>query len=179
MAGKKNGTGQELGKWFEAEVQKCLETLQQKQSATYQRLYDTASAGSFMPKQPGDFIVVYQGIPFLLEVKSSTRYQSLTDGGAMRSLIKDHQIAAQRVWHRAGAAGGFIFLGADKESVEFWDGFRVAETYKVPRKKLSDVGLQVGKIRSLYSDLSDFLQTSWLHYATKIAEAVDQEESCW
>ncbi|WP_422451962.1 hypothetical protein [Endozoicomonas sp. ALC066] len=176
MAGKKNGTGQELGKWFEGEIQKSLDHLQRKHKSTYQRLYDTTSAAGFMPKMPGDFICVYRGIPFLLEVKASSKYQSLSDGGAMRSLIKDHQIAAQRVWHRAGAAGGFIFLGADRKSVEFWEGVRVAEVYTKPRAKLTGKPNHKCQISQLGEGFKEFLHTLWRHYGDRVAAGIEEDE---
>lgn len=136
-------TDQQFGDWFEGRVQSALEVMMRTGPTFYQRLYDTRSAGGFLPAQPGDFIGVTQGTGWLLEVKASGKYGSLADGGALRSLVKDHQALGGYLMTRASGKSLFVFYGRHSRQLEVWDGAAVRETYVVPRAKL-----QAGLIRS-------------------------------
>lgn len=132
----KKMTAQQYGHWFQGVVQKALDELMQKGPWFYQRLYDTASAAGFLPKQPADFIGTSNGTAFILEVKASRKYVQFDQPGALRSLLKDHQALACRLQDRAGGKGLVIFR-SDQGMIELWDGAVVREIYITPRAQLS------------------------------------------
>lgn len=134
-------TDQSFGDWVEGQVQEALDRIYRSGPVFYQRLYDTRSAGSYLPAQPGDFIVVANGTPFLVEVKASGKYPSLESAGAMRALIKDHQMLGAHLFARAGGRSLVIFYGRRSRRLEIWDGALVREDYIATRKPLGRQGL--------------------------------------
>lgn len=132
----RKGTAQQFGHWFQEQVQKALDELMQKQPVYYQRLYDTSSAATFLPKQPADFLGVAWGRAWLLEAKASRKYAQFDQPGALRSLLKDHQALACRLWWRAGGVPLVVFY-SDSGWLEIWEGAAVRETYITPRAQLS------------------------------------------
>lgn|SRR5690554_5105431 len=132
----KNGTAQQFGHWFQGRVQVALDEMMQKEPVFYQRLYDTASAATFLPKQPADFIGTGYGKGFIIEAKASMKYNQLEQPGALRSLLKDHQALACRLQARAGGIGLVVFY-SKQGSLEVWDGAVVREVYITPRAQLS------------------------------------------
>lgn len=129
-------TDQQFGDWFEGKVQEALELLMRTGPSLYQRLYDTRSAGGFLPAQPGDFMGATDGLPWLIEVKASGKYGSLADGGALRSLVKEHQALGAYLMARAGGASRIFFYGRHSRRLEVWDGMAVRAVYVQPRAKL-------------------------------------------
>ena len=118
-------------KKLERDVQVYFETLMETEPVVYHRFYDTASANGFLPAQPGDHLVIYSGVPFLIETKNSVKYNSLSS--CFASHVKDTQIAAHRVWGRAGVITLFLFHGT--EGYELWDGAYCAKR-RVEGKRL-------------------------------------------
>lgn len=118
-------TPQELGKEFEQDFQALLKSVQNSSPAIYHRFYDTHSAGTFLPSQPGDFLMLYQGQGHLFELKSSDTHDSLSSG--LSSLLDKDQAAHLRLWARAGAATHVIFWAQKTGVIEWWDGKVVAE----------------------------------------------------
>lgn len=86
-----------------------------KQAATrpllVHRFYDSRSAGTILPAQPADFLVIHQGIPILVELKSSEVHDSLR--ACFSSAVTKQQLAQHRIWRRAGARCWFLFYGAE------------------------------------------------------------------
>lgn len=134
----KEKTAQERGKEFELDLQELLRKAIAKHPLAFVRLYDTRSAGSYLPEQPGDFLVTYRGNGYLVECKSSVKFASMAGSrSAMTELCSNGQIASMRVWARAGAIPLLLFRHMDNPVIEVWDGKAVAETFHTPRAKLS------------------------------------------
>lgn len=121
----KEKTPQEVGKEFELDFQAVLKSLHQRCKANYYRFYDTHSAGAFMPKQPADYFLGFQGAMHFLELKSSLEHQTLSSG--LSDLMTKDQAASLRLWYRAGACVHVLFLSQADGAVEWWDGLLVAE----------------------------------------------------
>ena len=130
-------TGQQYGDWFESECQRALDHLMQKGPTFYHRLYDTRSAGSFLPAQAADFSGAHSGRPFLLECKGTVVHESLAAPSAMHKLLKDHQVLASYLMQRAGGFGLIAFRSRLSKELEIWDGGRVRPVYVVARSKLA------------------------------------------
>lgn len=126
MATKNNG------KQAEVIIQAALIHLEGKCPMTFQRLYDSTSAGvgkggNFLPATPADFIAVFNHTTFLVEVKSSVVHKSLRDC-ELRSTFSENQIMSARLWERAGAVPLAIFLSSDL-SFEAWRMSTVVKAY--------------------------------------------------
>lgn len=96
---------------FENDVHDYLREQAKERALIVHRFYDSKSAGDMLPAQPGDFLVIYQAMPILLELKSSEVFDSLRS--CFSSHVSSAQIAFHRLWRRAGAQTWFLFLGAD------------------------------------------------------------------
>jgi hypothetical protein len=130
----KEKTPQQLGHEFQDEVQKHLMSLQTHTKTYSLRLYDTKSAGNFLPAQPGDFISVHEGRGILVEAKSSGAVSSLSENRkALTSLFDKEQIAKMRLWHRAGGSVSVIFKCQKTKSIEVWDGKYIGDCFVTPR----------------------------------------------
>lgn len=130
-------TAQQYGDWFEGVVQTGLDQLMSAGPTFFARLYDSRAASSFLPKQAGDFIGCHNGHGYLLEAKSSIKYESLAQPGALRALVKDHQALGAYLMGRAKGFGLFAFRSRASDWLEIWDGHKVREIYVTPRSKLS------------------------------------------
>jgi len=131
-------TEKNIGKWFEGEFQKMLEVMRSDSCdrSSYLRLYDSASArGKFLPAQPGDFMVAYNAVTFMVECKSSVKHTSLRS--CLSSHVKDGQVALMRMWIASGNPSCFIFYSAVDQQIEIWPGKSVCECRVdgVPLKK--------------------------------------------
>lgn len=125
-------TPQQYGKEFEERIRILIADLQKTSRSRLVRLYDTHSAGlagNVLPEQDGDFITLFFGKPWLIEVKSSYEHTSLGESRKSLNLMKSNQAAGQRLWVRAGGYGLVIFYQADSSHVEFWRGDHVGECY--------------------------------------------------
>ena len=145
----------EVAKDFEEETRLVLEKYIRQNPTTYIRLYDTRSAGSYMPNQPGDFVAVLSGKANLIECKVSEVETTLVKH---RNLVtknfSDPQIAHMRVWHRAGANCIVLFMNPDEGVIELWDGHYIATVYVTPKMKPETEGLKACFPRD---KLGDFL----------------------
>lgn len=82
-----------------------------REQLVYHRFYDTRSAGNTLPEQPGDHLVIYKGVPILLESKQSVR-PSLRS--CFASNVPSSQLTHHHLWKRAGASCFFIFRHGNK-----------------------------------------------------------------
>ena len=90
------------------------------------RFYDTRSAGSLLPQQPADFLILPQtGRTIFLEAKFSEGHESLRQ--CFSGLVKGHQLASARLVHRAKAEYRVLFYSGLSGLVELWDGHYLAE----------------------------------------------------
>ena len=95
------------GKLFEQEIKRSLVHL----GCFHFRIADHSSYTPFMakgsqiriPKQPGDFFAVHQGIPCLIEAKTSKAADSYSV-----TYIRDHQLDANREIIASGGLGWFL-----------------------------------------------------------------------
>ena len=93
------------------------------------RLYDTKSAGKFLPSQPADFIGVLNGVPLLLECKSSDRFDTFKDC-KLKDFIKPTQYASFTMWEKNGGCGLFVFYSLFGKKIEIWEGGTVRDAYR-------------------------------------------------
>ena len=139
------------GKESEGIVRDALLMMQEKKRSVFVRLYDTTSAGNFLPGQPGDFIVHAGGRGCLLEVKSSVKHASLLDT-TVRSVFSLEQVKGARLWSRSGAATLCVFHHVGKNFVEIWSMKNVVEAYLSPprQRKLKGEPLRLVPTESFY-----------------------------
>lgn len=147
-------------KKFENKVQRHFEQRAENERLVYHRFYDTASAVGFLPAQPGDHLVIWQGTPILIETKYSKRFASLSS--CFSEMVGDGQIGSHRIWLRAGAQTLFAFQGTD--GYELWWGAHLAEC-RVAKKRLDKEGRlkQCGTLTDLLTNV--VIQTN-PHYKT-------------
>lgn len=112
----------------ETAVEEHLSKLQETDRMTYHRFYDTASAGNYLPEQPGDFLIVYKGVPILLECKFSSVHKSLRS--CFSNAVSAGQIASSRIWSRAWAETFFLFYSSVTNTAEVWDGLECVSSRK-------------------------------------------------
>lgn len=129
-------SGVQYGDWFEGVTQDALDELMREGPSFFCRLYDTRSAGTFLPAQAADFVGCHQGRAYTAECKASVVHESLASPGAMRKLIKDQQSLGAYLMGRAGGTGLFIFRSRLSQELEIWDGGQVRKAYLTPRAKL-------------------------------------------
>lgn len=130
-------TPQQYGKEFEERIRELISELQKTTRSRLVRLYDTHSAGgNILPEQDGDFVVLFFGKPWLIEVKSSYEHTSLGESRKSLNLMKTNQAAGARLWARAGGYSLVIFYQADTPYVEFWRGDHVGECFAKPGEHL-------------------------------------------
>lgn len=114
------------GKKSEETVRVILKGYQEKFPAFFTRLYDSTTArGGFVPPQVADFLGVFEGIPYAIEVKSSEKHNSLRD--VPKGYIRASQIVGGRIFIRAGGKGLFIFHGLRRDVWEVWDTAQVID----------------------------------------------------
>jgi hypothetical protein len=112
-------------KWFEKRVGETLKELQSAHRMRAYRLYDSATARTFIPAQPADYFVGCGGRCFLLEVKTSEEHDSLS--GNLAGLMSTHQAGELRLWERSGNPSLVVFYSKPARIVEIWGGNHVAE----------------------------------------------------
>jgi len=151
---------QERGKKFEDEIGIFLKALEQRNPCKCHRIYDSRSAGNYLPNQPGDYYFFRPGGSVLIECKSSSIHSSLCGNRkAMTDLIGRDQAAHMRLHKRAGGVSLYIFENQENRTYEVWEGAEVAKALATPRK-LPD-RTHVVEVRCL-NDLKDFLRSSML-----------------
>jgi len=131
----------DIGKWFEGKFQEKLDELKSRKLCTYVRLYDTRSAGAYIPAQPGDFIVLW-GKPrnaVLVECKSSAVHKSLKSCAS--SHIETNQVTEHRIWHIANHPSLFIFYSEPTGKIEIWDGRHVVAQRLISKPLNPGLGL--------------------------------------
>lgn len=118
-------TPHKRGAWFEAHVYECLSFLKEHKKVDWFRLYDTKSAGAYLPAQPADAIVAGRDDVYLLELKCSNKYKSLR--GGLSSLFGMRQAVSHFTWNRAGHRSHILFLSTVTGELQLWDGGHVAQ----------------------------------------------------
>lgn len=123
MATKKND-----GKKIEDLVGKVLRELRDEGKSLCPRLYDSKSAGGFLPPVPGDFMGMLLKRPVLIECKSSDRFNSFSDC-RLKDFIEPVQYANHKIWLKQGGVSLFIFHAVMTDTVEIWGGGPVLKSY--------------------------------------------------
>lgn len=126
-------TPQQLGTDFQNDVQSVLKPLQTSSRTYFHRLYDSKSAGNYLPSQPGDFVCVHEGRPVLIEAKSSGQIGSLSESRKFTGLFDSEQLLKMRLWVRAGGSASVIFQCQKTKALEVWDGVYIADCFNTPR----------------------------------------------
>lgn len=158
---------QKVGKEFEGKLQVEMSARMQKSRAYCHRLYDTKSAGNYLPSQPGDFIYLVRGTAMLLEIKSSAKYPTLAGKRTpVTDLFDNEQIAKMRLWARAGGATVVVFMDQATNTIEVWDGKDVVQVYVGERSdKLHEDFIIFRALEDSYSSnvehTVDFLTNYW------------------
>lgn len=144
----KSKSPQEVGKDFEETFRLLLKDLQKRCPCNFHRFYDTHSAGAYLPEQPADFLLGFDGGMHFIECKSSDTHQTLASG--LADLFSKDQAANLRMWSRAGASTHILFLSQRDGRVELWDGLRVSEA-RAAGKRIKAEG-----ICHTYANFADF-----------------------
>ncbi len=132
-------TPQQLGSDFQVDLEKIFKEFRAKFPMNYHRFYDTKSAGSYLPEQPGDHFVTWAGKTFLIEAKLSTVHRSLASPKALSSGMSNGQAMSQILWSRAGAHAVVIFKDHANGFVEIWPGAYVGGVRNALRARLDEL----------------------------------------
>lgn len=136
------------GKKFEKLVHEAFKNLPAKHPILWERVIDSHGAGNLIRKADCDFKLIVPGVTpgqpfvFFIECKASVKYNSFTDGGALRQLIKPDQVAKMRLAMRAGVTGLFLFHAVMTDTVEVWDAHEVCKAWALKRTKFEGVPLK-------------------------------------
>lgn len=84
------------------------------------RMYDSHSAGAFLPEQPGDFMGATARGATLLEAKTSIKHNSLRS--CLSSNMDFGQAAELDLWEQAGHCAVVMFYAYQTGNVEVWPG---------------------------------------------------------
>jgi hypothetical protein len=127
------------GKEAEGYIRDALKLFERKSRSTFVRLYDSKSAGlgkggNVIPPQPADFIGLWKGLSFLLEVKSSERYDSLAQA-TIREVFSSEQMLGVRLWSRCSGAALCAFYSIPADRFEIWDGRDILVAYDAPPRQ--------------------------------------------
>ncbi len=122
MAKADRALAAKVGKDFEAAVQAALVSMQAviANKTRALRLFDTHSAGNFLPEQPGDFMVACPAGAVIVEAKSSTIHNSLK--GCLSANMDFGQASQLQLWTMSGHPALVVFLDHQAQRVEFWEG---------------------------------------------------------
>lgn len=125
-------TPQELGLEFQTDFQRHFEHLRNFKKLEIVRLYDTHAAGSLIPAQGGDFIVMFQKRGIMIDTKLSTIHATLEK--CLKSSTSETQMSRMRLWVRAGGLAKLVFFGT--HGLEIWNvDTPLLEAYYTPRMK--------------------------------------------
>ena len=113
-----------IGRWFEkTKVKPALDELQATHNLYYHGFTDTHAAGAFVNNAPGDFLVVLEGVPILIECKASNVHETLRS--CLADAVENHQVGTHKLFIRAMGASLFMFYSDATALVEFWPGVAV------------------------------------------------------
>ena len=135
---------------LEDEVERRLKKLLVHFELMYLRLYDTKSAGNYLPAQPSDFVIWVPERPSIfLEVKYSGVSDTLRS--VFANAVSDQQMASARLADRAGQRYEVLFYSAPAAMFELWNGVYCAERRSMGRP------LELPQ-RTISSSLDEILQ---------------------
>jgi hypothetical protein len=128
-------------KQFEADVDKAMRKLAERYPAFWYRFPDTREAGRIIKSQPGDFLWVTGGVPYLIELKYSEVRQNILSLLRSEGMHAKRQMAKHRLWERAGGKSRFLFSSFDSvschNSMDIWEILR-QEGSQAPEARLGD-----------------------------------------
>jgi hypothetical protein len=150
------------GKAAEKYIKAALELLERTTKATYARFYDSTSAGlgkggNYIPPSPADFVVIVKGRPWLLEVKSSEKHETLPEC-TLRSVFSEHQIMSARVWLRANSDAVCAFYSLKTKQFSFWKMSDISKAYLSPPRQRKLEGLPLATCGNNSTELAEILK---------------------
>lgn len=158
---------QKIGNKLQTDFKKEMDSLASVNWFHVLRLYDTTSArGSFLPAQPGDFLLHKDSKVLLIETKASSVHDSLRS--CLSSNMKKAQAANLGLWSACKNKSEVVFAHYDSDrgkwsSFEVWEGEYVSTCRKkgkvlnpekaIQLSTLKEVGaLLVNKINGIADD---------------------------
>jgi len=128
----------DTGKKFEAEIRASLKDA----NCFWFRIQDTNDVSRFVnqavaEKQPGDFLAVYEGMPILIECKTSRRIKSFPLFYGKTPSIPPHQIEGGVEMEASGGLSFFLLRRDETRKKRVWavrpDG--IIQLYSAAKKK--------------------------------------------
>ena len=111
------------------EIEGIFQTAVKGEGLSIYRLYDTKSAGKFLPAQPADYMGGVAGVATLIECKSSDHHKSFKDC-ALKDYISSVQFGHMKRWRVNGNVGVYIFKSLLADEIEVWDADTVLKAYQ-------------------------------------------------
>jgi hypothetical protein len=138
--------GQNDGTSFQDKFRKAVEALAVTERVYFHRFTDTKAARNFVKAQPGDCMVVADGMAHLFELKSTDVGTTLTK--FLSSKEGKHEAAEARKWERAGGKAWFVREDTRKGEVEFYQAGAWLRGVKAPYRTCKVEGL-LGELKLL------------------------------
>ena len=104
------------GTAFQIDFQEALVWIQGHEKAVWHRFVDTKASRNLVAEQPGDFMLLTQGVAHLFELKSTVDSVPLKD--FLRTKVGLRQVAQARKWERGGGRAWFALC--EKPPKEGW-----------------------------------------------------------
>lgn len=133
------------GKYLERKVREALTQYVKAYQGFMYRFYDTRSAASFLPAQPGDFFLLTPNHCLLIECKSSETGTPLIRLANAKTNTASSQRAKHTLWLRAGHPTTYIYLDLTTNQVEWHEGREVILKNNLP--------ICCGHIEQIYEQL--------------------------
>ena len=154
-------TSQEKGYDFEGFIQEVLAQLRQHHRAAFHRFYDTKStSGGILPGQPGDFLLVINSVPIIIECKHSV-VESTLSRKYISSSVDLEQAAKMWVFTRAGAKGLYLFCSELTDKIEVWPCSYVREV-AVTKRMQPDPDIRLAVLPKDKKELIKFFTEEFL-----------------
>jgi len=115
----------DIGKWFEEKCSVPLKELCSKKGRMFYPFPDSRSSRGLVQNQPGEFMLILNKKPVLIECKASAKHPSFR--GCMASMVRDAQYGWHKRWHLSGSESLFLFYSDVSMTIEVWDGKRIVE----------------------------------------------------
>jgi hypothetical protein len=131
-------------------LQGALTTYCKKHPGFAYRFPDTKAArGMYLPKQPGDFLLVVPRAAVLLECKSTVTGESVV------ALAKEDrgQLGKHALWHRAGQPSRYVYADLTEGRLDFFDGVDVLQACRNGSKTIP-------RLSGVIEDMHDLIMTT-------------------
>ena len=122
--------GRNDGTSFQDKFRAAVESLAVTERVYFHRFTDTRAARNFVKAQPGDCMVVADGLAHLFELKSTDVGTALAK--FLSSKEGKHEVAEARKWERAGGRAWFVRGDTREGVVEFYQASAWLRGIKTP-----------------------------------------------